>query len=222
MAHLLTDLNESVQYIVEADQGSDVKKHYLQGIFLQAAIPNRNHRIYPTSVLANESARYVKENVKNGRAYGELGHPAGPNINADRICIHIKSLKQEGDNFLGKALIASTPMGKIVRDLLSDGASLGVSSRALGSLKPLKEGLSEVQDDLKLLAIDVVTDPSAPQAYVNAVLENKEWVFDAVKNLWTEQVIEQTKKKIKNYTQKQLDEAQLYLFDKFLSSITNS
>ena len=213
---LLTETIESVQVIEEAK--GDVKQQFLSGTFMQSGIPNKNHRFYPTEVLANESNRFLKEHVQKNRAYGELNHPAGPNVNLDRVAIHIKELKQDGNNFQGKALIASTPMGTIVKGLVADGSSLGVSSRALGSLKPMQEGLSEVQADLRLLAIDVVADPSAPDAYVNAVHESAEWVFNATTSLW-EQTADNHKKAVKTWTTKQLTEGKLYLFNQFLNSI---
>jgi hypothetical protein len=216
MALLLTETIEHVS-VIEESKG-DVKQHFLSGTFMQAGIPNRNHRIYPTEVLANESARFMKENISLNRAYGELNHPSGPNINLDRVCVHIKELKQDGNNFQGKALIASTPMGNIVKGLVADGSSLGVSSRALGSLKPVQEDLSEVQADLRLLAIDVVADPSAPDAYVNAIHEGAEWVFNASSGLW-EQTVAQHKQAVRKYSAKALDEAKLIMFNQFLRSI---
>jgi hypothetical protein len=214
----LTELTEHVQYITEGE--GDNRKHFLEGIFMQSATPNRNKRIYPTSILAQESNRYMTEHVTKNRAYGELGHPAGPNINLDRVAIHIKNLTQEGNNFRGKALIASTPMGEIVKGLVADGASLGVSSRALGSLKPIQENLSEVQNDLRLLAIDVVADPSAPDAYVAGIMEGHEWVFNPATNSWTEQLVESHKKAIKRMTMNEVERNGVKLFEQFMHSLT--
>jgi hypothetical protein len=214
---LLTELVEHVSYLVEGE--GDNRKHFLEGIFMQAAVPNRNKRIYPTDVLAKESTRYMSEHVTKNRAYGELGHPAGPNINLDRVAIHIKNLTQEGNNFKGRALIASTPMGNIVKGLVEDGANLGVSTRALGSLKPIQENLSEVQDDLRLLAIDVVADPSAPDAYVNAIQEGAEWVFNPVTGTWSEQVVESHKTFIKRATMDEVERNKLSLFEDFLAEV---
>lgn len=216
---LLTELVEQVSYITEGEGAN--KKHFLEGIFMQAATPNRNKRIYPTSTLANEANRYMSEHITKNRAYGELGHPAGPNINLDRVAIHIKNLTQEGNNFKGRALIASTPMGEIVKGLVADGASLGVSSRALGSLKPIQENLSEVQSDLRLLAIDVVADPSAPDAYVAGIMETKEWVFNPINNTWTEQLVEAQKKAIKRMTMNEVERKKIKLFEVFLNSLTS-
>lgn len=188
---------------------------------MQAGIPNRNKRIYPVPTLQKEVNRYVTENVAKNRAYGELNHPSGPNINGDRIAILIKELRQDGNDFKGKALVASTPMGDIVRGLLKDGASLGVSSRALGTLKPLKsqnEELSEVQDDLRLLAVDVVTDPSAPAAFVNGIMENHEYYYNPKTGIYAEQ----TKKIIKKASKNQLTESfKLKLFENFIRQVKN-
>ncbi len=215
---LLTELVEQVSYIVEGE--GDSKKHFLEGIFMQAATPNRNKRIYPVEILAKESNRYMAEHVTKARAYGELGHPAGPNINLDRVAIHIKNLQQEGNNFRGKALVASTPMGTIVKGLVADGANLGVSTRALGSLKPIQENLSEVQNDLRLLAIDVVADPSAPDAYVNGIQEGTEWVFNPLKNTWTEQpIVEVHKAFIKASDSKEVERNKLKMFAEFLAEV---
>lgn len=215
---LLTELTEQVRYLVEGE--GDLKKHFLEGTFMQANTPNRNKRLYPVSVLANEATRYTNEHISKNRAYGELNHPAGPNINLDRVALHIKNLVQEGNNFKGRALIASTPMGNIVKGLVADGANLGVSSRALGSLKPIQENLSEVQSDLRLLAIDVVADPSAPDAYVNGIMENKEWVFNSSTNTWTEQLVESHKKQVNIMTSPELTRKKLKFFESFLNSIS--
>ena len=219
MVKLLTELVEQVAYITEGE--GDQKKHFLEGIFMQAATPNRNKRIYPTAILAQESNRYMAEHVSKNRAYGELGHPAGPNINLDRVAIHIKNLRQENNNFVGRALIASTPMGDIVKGLVRDGAQLGVSSRALGSLKPIQENLSEVQNDLRLLAIDVVADPSAPDAYVAGIMENREWVFNPLTNSWSEQIVETHKAFIKKEKMDEVERNKLKMFEEFLSIVAS-
>ena len=145
---------------------------YIEGIFLQGNIPNKNGRRYNTETLKREVNRYMQENVKKGRAYGELGHPDGPSINLDRVSHMIVDLRQEGDNFIGKAKLSSTPMGQIAAGLIEDGAQLGVSSRGMGSLKEGKDGVMEVQDDFYLAtAADIVADPSAPDAFVNGIME---------------------------------------------------
>jgi hypothetical protein len=173
-------LQEDIQDVEFFTEGSGHgKRYFLEGIFAQAEIPNKNKRTYPLQVLEREIGRYTKEHVIQGRAWGELGHPPGPNINLERACMLIKEFRQDRANFIGKGLITSTPMGDIVRGLMDDGANLGVSTRALGSLKPLRNGIDEVQSDLRLLAVDVVADPSAPQAFVKVVMEDKTWVWDA-------------------------------------------
>lgn len=214
---LLTELIETpIRVIEEANESG--KRQFIEGIFMQGGVPNRNNRIYPVNTLRNEVNRFIKENVSKARAYGELNHPSGPNINADRIAIHIKEIRQDSGNFYGKALIASTPMGDIVKGLINDGANLGVSSRALGSLKPIQEGLNEVQNDLKLLAVDVVTDPSAPDAYVNGIFENKEWIFNPVSGMWIEQEV----KMLKNMSAKKLEEEKIEAFKRYLNALVNN
>lgn len=217
---LLVEVNEQLEYIKEEREGKD--SMYIQGIFMQAEVANRNKRIYPVSVLERETNRYVTENVKRNTAFGELGHPAGPGINLDRTAILIKELKQEGTNFHGKALITNTPMGLIVKGLIQDGARLGVSSRALGSLKPLKEGLSEVQDDLRLLAIDVVADPSAPEAFVDSIMEGVDYVWDAARGTWAERYLERIVPELKESPKRVDDERRLAVFEAFLASLTKS
>jgi hypothetical protein len=174
---LITELNESIQVIEEAAE--DGKKNvYIEGIFMQGNIPNRNGRRYSIETLEREVNRYVKESVNKGRAYGELGHPNGPSINLDRVSHIITELRREGNNFIGKAKISSTPMGEIVKGLLSDGAQLGVSSRGMGSLKEGKDGIMEVQNDFRLAtAADIVADPSAPDAFVNGIMEGVEFLW---------------------------------------------
>lgn len=214
---LLTELNEQVEVIVESSE--DGKKNlFLSGVFLQAAVANRNKRIYPESVLDREVGRYLKESVARNCGWGELNHPAGPSVNLDRVCLRTVELKKEGTNFIGKAIVTSTPMGNIVRGLLESGGQLGVSSRALGSLKPLKDDLNEVQDDLRLLAIDCVGDPSAPDAWVNGIMENVEYFYDER----TGHLAEVAKSEIKKLSTKQITENQLRMFNKFLSEIVNN
>ena len=163
---LITELFEDIHYISEAKENGE-KTHFIEGIFLQSNVKNRNGRIYPLHIMEKEVNRYVNEVVNHNRAYGELGHPQGPSINLDRVSHIITSLKKEGDNFIGKAKLTETPMGNIAMGLLKSGANLGVSSRGMGSLKPTKEGIMEVQSDFHLAtAGDIVADPSAPNAFV--------------------------------------------------------
>jgi len=216
---LITEINEEVKYITE--EGSEGKKNlFIEGIFLQGNLKNRNGRYYPEQILAKEVARYTKENIEKGRAYGELGHPDGPSINLERVCMMIKSLRQEGTNFIGRAKVMDTPYGNIVRNLMSEGASLGVSSRGMGSLVE-KNGLNEVQDDFYLAtAADIVADPSAPDAFVNGIMEGVEWIWD--NGLLKAQKLEQAKVEINEAASKvsknELEEAKLRVFQRLLSS----
>jgi len=194
---------------------------FIEGIFLQGNIQNRNGRRYNTDILEKEVNRYVAENVSKGRAYGELGHPDGPSINLDRVSHLVTELRREGDNFIGKAKISSTPMGKIVEGLLSDGAQLGVSSRGMGSLKEGKDGVMEVQEDFYLAtAADIVADPSAPDAFVNGIMEGVEWVWDHGKAvaMRVEEIERDAQKAVR---QKKLSEqSKLRMFEKFLNEIS--
>ena len=215
---LIKEHTETVNYLIEEDKETGQKNYNLEGVFLQADIKNRNGRIYPVEILDKEVKRYVKENVKKNRAYGELGHPASPTINLDRVSHMIKDLKLEGKNFVGKAKIMDTPYGKIVKSLIDEGASLGVSSRGMGSLKTTKDGSSEVQKDFMLAtAADIVADPSAPDAFVRGVMEGKEWMF--VDGKFVEQDIDAVKSSITKATRSQLEEAKLFAFAKFLKAI---
>ena len=209
--------SDDVEYITEEKE--DGKKAFkLKGVFMQAETKNRNGRIYPVEILDKEVKRYMKENVKKNRAYGELGHPDSPTINLDRVSHMIKDLKLEDKNFIGKAKIMDTPYGKIVKSLIDEGASLGVSSRGMGSLKTTKDGTSEVQKDFMLAtAADIVADPSAPDAFVRGVMEGKEWMF--VDGKFVEQDIDAVKSSITKATRSQLEEAKLFAFAKFLKAI---
>ena len=213
---LITEINEEVKYITE--EGSEGKKSlFIEGIFLQGGIVNRNGRMYDSEVLHKEVDRYTKENVEKGRAYGELGHPSGPSINLERVCMMIKSLRREGNDFIGKAKIMDTPYGNIVKNLMSEGANLGVSSRGMGSLKEVN-GVNVVQDDFYLAtAADIVADPSAPDAYVNGVMEGVEWVWD--NGIIKAQTLEAHKKIIKEAPKVDLKEAKLRVFQHFLSKL---
>lgn len=212
---LITELNEDVRVIQEEKEGK--KNLYIEGIFLQGDIKNRNGRMYRTPVLEKEVGRYIKEFVEKNRAYGELGHPSGPGINLDRVSHIITELKRDGSNFIGKARITETPMGKIVEGILNSGGQLGVSSRGMGSLKEVN-GVNEVQDDFYLAtAADIVADPSAPDAYVNGIMEGKEWVWD--NGIIKEKTIEAHKQVVKKASRKQLEEAKLRVFKNFLSNL---
>ncbi len=215
---LIKEHTETVNYLIEEDKETGKKNYNIEGVFLQADIKNRNGRLYPTDILDKEVKRYMKENVKKNRAYGELGHPDSPTINLDRVSHMIKDLKLEDKNFIGKAKIMDTPYGKIVKSLIDEGASLGVSSRGMGSLKTTKDGTSEVQKDFMLAtAADIVADPSAPDAFVRGVMEGKEWMF--VDGKFVEQDIDAVKSSITKATRSQLEEAKLFAFAKFLKAI---
>jgi hypothetical protein len=214
---LIKEIVEEVQFIAEGS--GQAKNYFIEGVFLQSNIKNRNGRVYPKGVLKNEVDRYVREYVESKRAFGELGHPEGPTINLDRVSHMIVSLKEEGDNFIGKAKIMDTPMGKIAKNLLDEGAKLGVSSRGMGSLRVTKEGINEVQQDFFLAtAADIVADPSAPDAFVQGIMENKEWMF--VDGVWTYQNMEETKQLIEEAQQKQLEDVKLRVFENFLHAIS--
>ena len=210
------DLQEA-KLIVEEKLGKG-KTYFIEGVFLQSNIQNRNKRMYPEHVMDREVARYLKEQVENNRAYGELGHPDTPSINLDRVSHLIVDLRKEGTNYVGKAKILETPMGNIARGLLDGGANLGVSSRALGSLVLNKEGVNVVQDDFMLsTAADIVADPSAPDAFVRGIMENKEWIY--IDGKFVEQHIEAVQASIRKASTRQLEEAKLHAFQSFLSKI---
>lgn len=215
---LIKELNEDLQFIVEENSETGKKNLFIEGVFLQSNLQNRNGRVYPKEIMAKEVDRYVREQVATKRAYGELGHPDGPNINLDRVSHMIVSLKEDGNNWIGKAKILDTPMGNIASSLIREGAGLGVSSRGLGTLKE-RNGINEVQDDFMLAtAADIVADPSAPDAYVQGIMENREWIY--VKGVWQEREIEETKKMIRKASAKDLSEAKMKAFQNFLDKIS--
>jgi len=216
---LIREEIESVKVITEATK-SGKKNLYIEGVFLQGNIKNRNGRMYPMETLQREVGRYMKEHVATGRALGELGHPDGPTVNLDRVSHKITSLKESGTNFIGRAkILESTPMGKIASSLLSEGVKLGVSSRGIGSLKPTKEGFNVVGEDFMLAtAADIVADPSAPDAFVEGIMEGKEWIWEG--NILRERKAEEIKSKIDTLAgQKALEEHKLNLFDEFINSL---
>ena len=214
---LIREEIEAVEVIVEQRNGK--KNLFIEGVFLQGEIKNRNGRMYPIQTLANEVNRYNENFVQKCRALGELGHPDGPTVNLDRVSHKITSLRQEGNNFIGKAQILSTPMGNIAKSLLGEGVKLGVSSRGVGSLNKCSEGYSVVGEDFTLAtAADIVADPSAPDAFVNGIMEGKEWVWDG--GILRERYAEKTYKRINTLVdQKQLDEQKLGLFQDFLANL---
>ena len=214
---LIREEIEKVELITETVNGK--KNLYIQGIFLQSEQVNRNGRLYPFQIMEREVKRYSKDYVDKGRALGELGHPDGPTVNLDRVSHKITELKQVGNDFVGKAQILSTPMGKIAESLLKDGVTLGVSSRGIGSLRENQKGYKEVGEDFMLAtAADIVADPSAPDAFVSGIMEGKEWVWDG--GILRERAAQFTKNAIEDLTrQRRLEEHKLELFNNFLNSI---
>ena len=214
---LIREEIETVDFIVEERNGK--KSMFIEGIFLQGDLKNRNGRMYPMETLRREVQRYTENHIQSGRALGELGHPDGPTVNLDRVSHKIVSLKENGSNFIGKAKILSTPMGKIAESLINEGVKLGVSSRGIGSLKQTREGVNIVGDDFMLsTAADIVSDPSAPDAFVEGIMEGKDWVWDG--GILREKFAEKTYKQINTFVdQKQLDEKKLDLFNDFLNNL---
>jgi hypothetical protein len=212
---LITESIENIEVLVEEKNG--VKNLYIEGVFLQGDVKNRNGRVYPFSVLEREVGRYNEQYVSAGRALGELGHPDGPTVNLDRVSHKIISLKSEGSNFIGKAQILSTPMGSIAKSLLESGVKLGVSSRGMGSMEE-KNGANYVRDDFMLAtAADIVADPSAPDAFVNGIMEGKEWVWD--NGLLKEAKTAKYKKYISESTRRNIEERSLKVFEDFLFNL---
>ncbi len=212
---LITEQIEEVKFLTEDNNGK--KNHYIQGVFLQGEIKNRNGRVYPIDILEREVGRYTTENISKNRALGELGHPEGPTVNLDRASHKIESLVREGNNYIGKAKLLDTPMGQIAKSLLDEGVSLGVSSRGVGSLREMG-GANYVRDDYQLAtAADIVADPSAPDAFVEGIMEGKEWVWD--NGLLKEQEISSIKKGIDAATLYNLQERKVSAFEQFLKGL---
>ena len=214
---LIREEIESVEFLVEQKNGK--KSMYIEGVFLQGNIKNRNGRMYPMETLRSEVSRYNENHIQSGRALGELGHPEGPTVNLDRVSHKIVSLKESGSNFIGKAKIMNTPMGNIAKSLIDEGVKLGVSSRGVGSLQQTKEGFAVVGEDFMLAtAADIVADPSAPDAFVEGIMEGKEWVWDG--GILREKFAAKMYQEIDTLTtQKELEERKLALFNNFLSNL---
>ena len=214
---LIREEIEKVEVLTEESNGK--KNLFIKGVFLQAEQVNRNGRMYRMPVMEREVKRYTEQYVNKGRALGELGHPDGPTVNLDRVSHKIVELQREGNNFIGKAQILSTPMGKIAESLLKEGVCLGVSSRGIGSLRPTKEGFNEVGEDFMLAtAADIVADPSAPDAFVQGIMEGKEWIWDG--GVLREKIAESTRRRINTLVDRQrLEENKLNLFNEFLNSL---
>jgi len=212
---LITEIVEDVDYLIE--KKDNVKEYYIHGIFMQAEQKNRNGRIYPLRYITPAIEKYIAEYVNKKRAMGELNHPTGPTVNLDKVSHIVKELVCEGNNFTGKAKILDTPMGNIVKSLIEEGAKLGVSSRGMGTLKKRSGGINEVQSDFILSAVDIVADPSAPDAFVNGILEGKEWIWD--NGILREQEIAKYEREIKKASVKHLEEKTLMAFKDFLSKL---
>ena len=218
---LISEQNfENVSPIVEAKADGSGKNYFIEGIFLQGDLVNRNGRNYPMAVLDKEADRYNEEFIKTNRAYGELGHPDGPTINLERVSHMIKSLTKEGTNYIGKAKVMDTPYGKIVKSLIDEGAQLGVSSRGMGTLKQSNEGVNEVQGDFMLAtAGDIVADPSAPNAFVNGVMEGVDWIYDAASHSWKAQQVIEHIQQAGHDDFKRLQENKVAAFAAFLNNL---
>jgi len=214
---LITEMNEDINFICEADEKSGRKNYFIEGVFMQAEQRNRNGRVNPTGVLMPVVEKYNKDYVAQNRALGELNHPQGPTVNLDRASHMIKELKQSGSDIVGKAKVMETPMGKIAMNLIDEGAKLGVSSRGMGSLKMQENGVNEVQKDFMLAAVDIVADPSAPNAFVNGIMEGREWVWN--NGILQEKQIAEYHRQIKQTSSRQLEEKAINMFKDFLSKL---
>ena len=210
---LITEHINEIEYLTEGKG----KEQYIKGIFMQADIKNQNGRVYPQAVLQKEVKNFNTKYVNEGRALGELGHPMGPVINLDRVSHVIKELTEDGKNFIGKAKVMDTPNGRIVKNFISEGVKLGVSSRGMGSVKTNKEGVNEVQKDFVLSTVDIVADPSAPDAFVNGIMEGKEWVWE--NGIIKEKDIDAMKKTIENAKIRELEQKKIAVFAKFLQNL---
>jgi hypothetical protein len=212
---LIKEIHETVNYITE---GADGKKDlFIEGPFLVSEKKNKNGRLYEYNTMKKEVHRYTEEYVNKNRAFGELGHPESPTINLDRVAILIKSLSEDGTQWIGKAKVLDTPMGTIARQLIEGGAQLGVSSRGMGSLKNVN-GVNVVQSDFMLAtAADIVADPSAPGAFVQGIMEGAEWVF--VNGVWTQQNIEESQQQIRKASQREIEEVSLQIFNNFMKKL---
>ena len=214
---LITERIEQVQYITEASENGK-KNLYITGPFLVYDKPNKNNRLYTKDTLSKEVGRYNEEFVRTNRALGELGHPDTPSINLERVSHKIVSLEDNGEAFIGKAMILETPYGQIVKNFIDSGVNLGVSSRGMGSLTQTKEGYNLVQDDFRLAtAADIVADPSAPGAFVNGIMENKEWLF--VDGRFVEADIDSAKRQIRQASRKDIEQVALTLFENFIRKL---
>ena len=220
---LITEVYDEDCSVLTESSEDGKKGYFIEGIFMQGDIKNRNGRIYPAEILEKEMKRYNDQFIKTKRALGELGHPNGPQINGDRVSHLITEMKRDGSNFIGKAKILSTPMGEIVKTFINEGVKVGVSTRGLGSVKPTKEGIMEVQDDFHLATVDIVTDPSGPNCFVNGIMENTEYYYDIASASWRvaerlEETVIELKKEVSS--RNPIDESKaLRIFENFIASL---
>lgn len=218
---LITETVEAVEFVTETTETGN-RKHYITGPFIQTEVKNRNGRLYERNMMEPVIEKYVVESVKNNRAFGELNHPAGPSINLDRVCILIKELKWNGNDVIGKALVTETPMGEVVKGLLASGAQLGVSTRGMGELKKRDDGVMVVAPGYYLAtAADVVADPSAPNAFVQGVMENVDWVYNPATGEWMQQRVENYKKALKKMTMDEIEASKFEIFEDFLTNLAS-
>jgi len=226
---LITEVyTEDCEVLTESTENGK-KNYFIEGIFMQGDLQNRNGRIYPSAVLEKEMKRYDENFIKTKRALGELGHPNGPQINGDRVSHLITEMKRDGSNFIGKAKILGTPMGEIVKTFIDEGVKVGVSTRGLGSVKAAKNGIMEVQDDFHLATVDIVTDPSGPNCFVNGIMENTEYYFDIASGTWrpqqaqemVEEIVKEVKKNYKKTIRKIDENYAAKLFENFIKTLKN-
>ena len=214
---LISEEAIEVNFVTE-EEDNKKKNYFIEGIFMQSETKNRNGRVYPKVILQKEVKRYTEKFINTKRAFGELGHPDGPTVNLERVSHMITELVEDGDNFLGRAKIMDTPYGKIVKNLIDEGAKLGVSSRGMGSLKPVQDGLQEVQNDFYLAtAADIVADPSAPDAFVSGIMEGKEWVWD--NGLIKEKEIVEYQKRVERATEISRNKVRIEAFENFITKL---
>ena len=214
---LISEEAQDIEFLTEEKKGGG-KNYFIEGVFMQAETKNRNGRVYPKAVLQKEAKRYSDSFIKTKRAFGELGHPDGPTVNLERVSHMIEELEEVDNNFMGRAKILDTPYGKIVKNLIDEGARLGVSSRGMGSLKPAKDGIQEVQGDFYLAtAADIVADPSAPDAFVAGIMEGKEWIWD--NGIIKEAEIQAIKEKVEQSSRKDREQTLVSAFDDFITKL---
>lgn len=212
---LITELTEDIKYIKE-NVGNGEKHYFIEGTFMQSEKKNKNGRVYPQPTMFKEAKRYINEYVNKGRALGELNHPTGPTVNLDRVSHIVKELHENGKDIYGKAKVLDTPMGRIVKNLIDEGAQLGVSTRGMGSLKN-KNGYQEVQEDFMLAAIDIVADPSAPNAFVNGIMEGREWMLE--NGVWSERQYDDARRLIRGSSSRNLNKNIVKVFEEYFRNI---